>query len=168
MDETCPICGDKLVWPIGPENADIYIVGSSAQKSDYVDGLPFSGDYGSILRKELFRLNVFKLEGCRRGYLWLHPKTKTCDINYHRARFQQEVSNHRYVFLMGAEFGNGLLYAGSVTDKSGLRHDIMHIKGIVSVSPMSAQSEGVGELREALTNFAKLILEGADVPDDVE
>jgi len=165
---TCPICNAETLGFIGPIDAPILLVGSNPQKEDMAEGMPFRKDYGDILKREIFRLNAFRYEDCRKGYLWLHPKSKECDVAWHLERLLEEVQNHRFVLIMGAEFGNGLVYERSVTVMSGFRHDLGGVPGVICVSPTSSQKEGVGELREALNNFAKLVLEGADVPDDVE
>jgi len=157
---TCPVCSEALVTPVGPENAPILLAGEYPGATEIETGIPFKGQTGDILRAELFRFNAFKYKDCRVGNLWLHKKTKTCDLTWHVEQFLEELRKHKVALLMGSEFGKGVLYEGSVNDRVGLTVDIVGVRCVIAPQPASIVKVGgsVGEFRFALRTLAKLIL----------
>jgi uracil-DNA glycosylase len=161
---TCPVCGEALITPIGPEQAAIFLAGEYPGVEEIATGIPFKGGTGDVLRSEIFRFNAFKYRDCRIGNLWLHKKTKTCDLTWHVEQFLDELRKHKVALLMGSEFGKGVLYEGSVNDRVGLTIDIAGVRCVIAPQPASIVKAGgsVGEFRFALRTLSKLILDEED------
>ena len=161
------MCGETLIVPIGPESASILLAGEYPGKDEIATGIPFKGQTGDILRSEIFRFNAFKYADCRVGNLWLHKKTKTCDLTWHVEQFLDELRKHKVALLMGSEFGKGVLYEGSVNDRVGLTTDIVGVRCVIAPQPASIAKAGgsVGEFRFALRTLSKLILGEEDVDE---
>lgn len=155
----CPDCGKDLVLPCGPSDAPIFLAGEFPGIREIETGIPFKGPSGDILRAEILRANVFPYKGCRVGNLWLHAKSKECLVAWHLQQFLEELGKHQFALLMGSEFGKGVLYEGSVMDRVGLTLRVGGVACVVSVNPAGVPKKdgGVGEFREALRTFGRLV-----------
>jgi len=153
----CPHCDLELIPPVGPEDALLFIAGEAPGDDETRDGVPISGQLADMLKQELLRWNKVPLRDTRRGNLWLHAKSKTCDFNWHLEQFLVEAGQHQYIFLMGAGYGKGVLYNGSVKERMGTVIEVGGVSAVIAPSIGSIKKESVGEFRFALQKLAEVI-----------
>jgi uracil-DNA glycosylase family 4 len=152
----CPACKAEGVGYAGPEDARIFLVGEFPGNQEMKLGKPFTGETGNILKKEIFRANLFQYKDCRIGNLWPHPKDKACKDGPHYDRLRKEMKKHEFTLLMGSEFAK-VLYEGKVMEMNGHVVDVDGCKAMVCVNPAIVLKAGVGEFRDTLVRFGKWV-----------
>jgi len=158
MDEC--VCGRKMVDPIGLKDAKILIVGDEPDFNDLRVNMPYSGDRGEVLRKELSRVGI-DLRQCRITFLWRHESTKGSECKGHMGDVLREMKNHPYVLLIGAStvkaFG-----ISNIDTLIGLPVESVffpeNVK-VVTVVTNPPQHSAVGEFRLGLEKFYKRVQE---------
>lgn len=156
----CPMCGRLEVPFYGPPKSEILLLGEYPGGEELKQGIPFIGNTGDILNKELAKIGI-QMQSCRRGNLWQHGKYKDCDIEYHMERVVFEVMDHRkYVLMMGSDCIKAFLNK-AVFDVSGLEVKVTLFPGdtrvIASPNPALLIHDTVGEFRLALRAFKGVI-----------
>lgn len=165
MRDKCEICHRYLISPCGPLNAEILLAGEFPGWEEIKQGTPFVGRTGEVLKDELARVGI-QFNRCRVTNLWLHEKTKECDVDYHVSHLMAEMSNQRkYILMMGSELTKVLMGKG-VMELSGLRVESPYLpKGVIAVAapnPATAFHGRIGEFRLAVSKFVNYIKEDKD------
>lgn len=162
MLDKCPICADPIVTPYGPENSPVLLMGAYPGRVELEEtGIPFTGRAGEILQTELARhgVDIWKY---RMTNIWMHDSRDTEEeFNYHSTKAIQEAQNRRVVLLMGADPCSILMHK-NVTDLCGLRVQCTFFPDaitVVSVNPAQALHGVIGELRNAMSEFADVLRE---------
>jgi len=156
----CKRCGRRIIPPEGPSNADILIVGDAPTQFDIQGGSLWTGPGGDILRVELRRVGI-NLKQCRLTNLWLHPKTKDCEM--HLDELYEEMKGRKFILLMGADAVTQFT-SENVSDVSGLRVDkfeyakeMLPSGSVVYAlfNPAIALHDKLGEIRFGLEKFGE-------------
>ena len=166
----CPICGELLVEPVGPESSPILLVGAYPGWEEVRTGIPWTGPAGDVFKEELGRAGI-NYRDCRVTNLWLHkevdPKHDRYEqeFDYHFKRLIQETFGKRGVLLMGRQ-PVALLLEESITDVEGLNIVPRIFPSsvevcVISQNPASILTPGavVGNVRHAIERFAELTKE---------
>ncbi len=158
MNNSCPVCGENLIEPIGRENSNILLVGEYPSKDDYIRRIPFSGDTGKLLEYELMRAGL-DINQCRMTNLWQHymNKNEGC-LEYGVRSLTLEMAG-RKCLLMGSELSM-LFFNEKVTDLAGLEvKSPLFPKSVkfvmVMQNPAYALRSTIGEVRLNLTKFVR-------------
>ena len=161
----CPHCSHLLVQPNGPPKADILLLGPYPGVEEQVQGFPWVGSAGEVLKRELARVGIAYVK-CRATNLWQHAENKECDFEWHKEMAFKEMLGRKAILLMGALTCNVLLNE-RVSDVSGLRVRSMWIPEstivYASVNPADATGKQglLGEVRLAIRRFSEAIKEEA-------
>lgn len=163
----CPICGDtRCVPPIGKEESPILIVGEFPGVDEIIKGRPMVGRMGTILRNELGRLGT-DIRQMRLCNLWQHEPNGNEECFKHGMNVVINCAkNKKIILLLGSDtvkcFTNE-----AVSNVCGLtlKSDYLSAPTIIAcVNPAIAFHSNIGEMRLALTKFAKkvddMMLEG--------
>lgn len=163
----CPHCGDQLVLPAGPEDAEILLIGEFPGYNEIVRGYPFVSGVrnkttaGDVLKKELARVGV-QMFACRATNLWQHEKDeKGCDVNWHIDTAMKEVAHRKIVVCLGSDVSK-VLFKTNIMDVAGLvlKHDGWPgVKFLMSPNPAMALHAPLGEIRDALAALPTLMEE---------
>lgn len=154
----CPKCGTPLVEPAGPKGAIALLVGDSPGVVEKVQGKPFVGKTGEILRIELQRVGL-SLDEFRLTNLWGHDPMPA-EESYHLRALIKEANRHKLVLLMGSDVVRKMTGL-NVSEVSGMSVRSRYIgrgtKLMASFNPAIVFKEGstVGELRLAIERFAQ-------------
>jgi uracil-DNA glycosylase family 4 len=161
--DRCPFCKAKLVRPSGPKESPVLILGEFPGWKELVEGFPFVGEAGNVLRKELAREGL-DLKQFRLSNLWLHTENKDNEEcrNWNFEQAIKEAAEKKVVFLLGSDCANFFIGKG-----------VMEISGLEVVSPLLSSVETiicspnpamvlrdgskVGEVRLAIHRFAKIL-----------
>ena len=173
--ELCPNCGTRLIAPRG-KPSEILIAGEFPGYMEINMGVPWVGEAGDVLEKELNRVGL-SLNACRSTNLWLHKipddaPSKKAEFDFHFKRLLEEIGQAKYVLLCGSELGplmfghkistiNGLVY--KKLDKSATIDWLK--KGQVAVASYNPavclNTEGVvGDFRFAIERFGEIVKKG--------
>jgi len=155
---TCPICNSvECVPPSGNKESKILLIGDFPEKDEVQKGKLLVGRTGDILRSELGRLgvDVRRLRACN---VWQHhPNNNEDCYNLGLQIAIKEAKNKQVILLLGA--GAVKIFTGeNVRDVCGLNLKSTYLSApiiISCVSPGIAFHSSIGELRLALTKFAK-------------
>ena len=160
----CHVCGSsKVVPPVGNKNSPILIVGDFPVDEDVTTGVPMTGPMGRVLRQELGHLGI-DVKQLRRMNLWKHP------VNKNPACFKmgveevlREAKDRKIILLLGGDPVK-LFVGKSVMDLNGLMVEsslYFSCPVFCCISPgvVYKMGNGVGEIRFALTKFAKYVQE---------
>lgn len=176
--ERCKLCNRSMVYPSGPVKSPYLLVGEFPGKEELIQGRPFVGPSGDILRTELLRIGL-PITMFRMTNLWLHaanPKKlkllkneKTgqvdwlasggCDPNLHITQLAKEIKGRKAVLLMGSDLCKAM-FGMSVMELTGLEQTNDKFPGIrfmVSPNPAQLMHGPVGEFRLALGRFKEMI-----------
>lgn len=171
MRESCPICSQKLVMPAGPPDSPVIIIGEFPGHFEILQGWPFAGPSGDILRTELDRVGI-RLNKCRQTNLWLHgiPPAKqgktenpayAAEAKMHSDAMLEELvhKSRKVALLMGSDVAKYFGY-GKVSDVTGLevKSDFIpkRIRALACYNPAIAEYGTVGEIRLAIERLASL------------
>lgn len=150
-------CGKQLIQAIGPVSSDFLLIGEFPGHHEIVQGIPFVGPTGDILRGELARAGL-SYHDCRLTNLWQHAKDeKECDIALHLNVLAKEMLKRPYILLMGSDLTK-LFFNTGVMELSGLeiKHDSFPKSRIfVSPNPAIVMHGPVGEFRLAIERFVE-------------
>lgn len=153
----CPRCHDLMVYPSGPADSNILLVGEFPGHEEIRQGLCFVGQTGAILKAELAKIGI-QFSAVRATNLWQHYKDEdACDIEWHKEKMFNEFKNKKYILLMGSDVST-LLFNKGVMELSGLKmkHPLFpNIVFVVSPNPAILMHGPIGEFRLALNNFKK-------------
>ena len=158
---TCPVCGtDDIVFPAGSESSPILIIGEFPGEVEIKYCKPFVGASGGVLKEELLYLGV-DIKQCRRTNLWIHAKNNDAGCLVISAKKAiAEAKKKKAVLLVGSDVVSYFCDL-KVMDVNGLQVKSNFISAPIiyaCINPaMMFKGGGVGELRFALTNFAKAI-----------
>jgi uracil-DNA glycosylase family 4 len=138
----------------------VLLIGDAPGQEEKVQGRPFVGPTGDILRKELRRVGL-EYDLFRVTNLWQHDPIPE-EINWHRAQMLKEITGRKLVLLMGSAVVKELT-GHNITEVNGLTLKSINKKVpsstvlVASFNPAVVFKEGsvVGELRLAMENFAK-------------
>lgn len=153
----CPKCGTPLVEAAGPKDAIALLVGDSPGVAEKVQGVPFVGKAGDILRVELQRVGL-SLDEFRLTNLWMHD-AMPAEENYHLGALIKEANRHKLVLMMGSDVVRKMT-GRNVSEVSGLTVRSRYVgrgtRLMASFNPAYAFKEGstIGELRLAIERFA--------------
>ena len=154
MNDHCPICNYKMVYPVGSPKSDTLLIGEFPGDEEIKEGRPWVGEAGKILRAELTRAGIAYVN-CRATNLWLHRTNDGCDISFHVDALMKEVEGKKYILLMGSELCKMFLDKG-VSDLSGTITKFGGAKTVVCYNPAIAIHSSVGEVRLAIQRFAAM------------
>jgi len=151
--------------PEGPSNAYYLLVGDAPTQFDVKESKLWTGPGGEVLRAELRRGGVSHLN-CRITNLWLHAKTKDCEM--HIDELLKEMIGKRAILLMGAD-AVSYFTGENVSDVSSLRVDTLDYAkemlpksvGVVYAifNPAIALHEKLGEVRLGMKRFGDAVKE---------
>lgn len=174
----CPVCNTKLILePEGPPSASVLVVGDSPNYRDFKARRVFAEHAANMLSSEFARVGI-PFYGTRRMYLWGHDSPADrrplatrlspaeAEFDHWSKRLIVEMENRAGVLLMGTDPICTLM--GVVESQSlwGLRLSSFFIPastGVVVAAPSVNQNlqMGIGELRLAIHNLARLMKETA-------
>lgn len=155
---TCQYCGDQLVVPAGPLDAEILLLGEFPGYNEIVRGYPFVSDNrkgptaGFILETELARIGL-QMIACRATNLWQHKKDEThCHFDWHKNTAAKEIIDRKVVLTMGSDTSLAF-FNQKVMDLSGTiqKHDAYpDTRFVIAPNPASVLHTPVGEFRHAI------------------
>jgi len=177
--DECPICGMNLVYPIGPIDAPLLLLGAIPAWEDVVKGRPWASStrkdrYGSTIQNgaDVFKAELRKagieFRNCRATNMWLHNEVKEKEESYpeefrfHFDMMLEELKGKKGVLIMGRQV------IQTLTGKNITDVEFVNIKShyfpasvkvaIVSKNPSIALTDGavVGNVRFAIQRFADL------------
>ena len=159
---TCPICNsDNNVPPIGPKKSPILIIGDKPGQQELKEGKPFVGATGGVLREELAH-HGGDMRKIRITNLWLHEDNKNKDCKEYGAKQAlHEAQDKKIILLIGSDTVKYFANA-SVEEYNGLLVQCNLIPDAIvmaCVQPTTAFHGGIGEIRFAIEQFAKLLKE---------
>lgn len=151
----CSKCGKLFVQNGGNPRSRYLLVGEFPGYEEVIQGVPFVGRAGDVLKSELMlagmQINEFQLTN-----LWQHERDeKNCDVTLHLDRLTKLFKGKTHVLLMGSEVASVLLGRG-VSDLSGTRIQLPVYKSIrfwVSPNPAVVFHTPVGDLRLSIKRF---------------
>jgi hypothetical protein len=167
----CPACGEPVILPSRADGNNVLFLASHPTEMEWQMKRQNSGNLGQLVRKEF--LNVAKIDPFEfsRAFLYWHPKDKKMNPSCLEVSvgtlLAEYVSDTEFIILVGAdavEWGTG--YA--VSDVSGLdvtaefkhKSSFPKLKKVIaSVAFTMAFVKGVGEVRFAVSEFAKMYRE---------
>lgn len=160
--DLCTVCENMLVEPSGPSESPILIAGEFPGYQEVMEGKPFVGKAGEVLKSEAKRLG-FPLKACRITNLWLHTQPDKEDDWYAGCEkesmdaFYREARGRQAILLLGSECANKLV-GKPVMQIAGLRVESPYLGApIIICAPNPAvclqEGKGVGEFRLALKRF---------------
>lgn len=163
MRDECRHCGHKLIAPSGPVKSNILLIGDAPGKEEVIQGAPWVGKGGDVLRDELTLAGI-NPGRCRITNLWLHTKNpKDCDKDFHLTKMFKEMQGREFFLIMGAETLQAFLPEAKVSEWTGL--EIVSpdfpkgARGMAMVNPAIALRDVHGEVQFAVRNFAEMIRE---------
>lgn len=155
----CPVCHTtEMVYPSGPSDASILIVGEFPGADEIGKGKPMTGPMGVILKQELSRTGI-DLRMCRKTNLWLHEPNKDLKCYQHGMNAViQEAKGRKAILLMGSEVVKAFCDT-SVSKVNGLQVKSPYLSApliIAMYNPAIIFKPGgvVGEIRLALEKFS--------------
>ena len=164
--EECPVCGNLLVMPRGPEDATVLLVGAYPGYEEMKSGIPWCGNAGKVLKKELQRVGI-NFDLVRVTNAWMHysvgPKEPRFEeeFDYHMKEVVREADGRMAVLLMGAVPVK--VFTGfNVSDVEGLVVKAPHFPDAKIVmacrNPAAVLSKGavVGNVRHTIERFAAI------------
>ena len=161
----CKICGQPLVNIGGWKSSTVLLVGEFPGWEELRSGVPWIGNAGRVLAKELGRAGV-QFERCKHTNLWRHAvpddkATKEMEFDYHYTLLSEELKKVKAVFLMGSDLAE-LFFDKKVTTINGCVMTSERLPSnievaIASINPaVCLQREAVlGDFRFACQQFAK-------------
>jgi uracil-DNA glycosylase len=161
MRPTCPTCNRQLVIASGPPNARILVAGEFPGKNEIIEGRPFVGEAGRVLRRELTLAGI-PPASCRMTNLWMHGKAEG-ELEWHFAEFIKELKGRRYLLLMGSDMARAL-GLHNVISWSGM--EVRHPKfprsvksAVISPNPalLLQRDATIGEFRHAVRHLKELM-----------
>lgn len=166
-NDTCPVCGLKLVLPFGRQKSPILLVGEAPGWKEVADLTPFVGETGEVLKAELSRAGI-DYRYCRATNLWLHARPegrgnselKAKDFEYCFGQLLEQIATARVILMMGSELAK-FLTGLPVSKINGARMSSQYIDpGTVAVfayNPAIVLQENgvVGDFRLAVKEFAR-------------
>jgi uracil-DNA glycosylase family 4 len=155
----CPFCHTtEMVFPSGPADAEILIIGDAPGADEIGKGRPMTGPMGLLLKQELGRVGIdFRM--CRKTNLWLHVPNKDIKcFQYCMDMAIKEAKGRKAILLLGAE-PTKVFCGVSVSTVSGLKVTSPYLSApliVAMYNPASIFQKGgvVGEVRLALEKFA--------------
>lgn len=164
---TCPICNRRLVKAYGYSRSDILIVGDEPSINELQTGVPFSGETGKVLRKEMARVGM-DLGSCRIMNLWTHKAWKKSDEHFDecfemsRNLVLDEAKGKQAILLIGADTVQ--YFTGyKVSDVNGLQVESNMLSAPVifaAIQPTNVFRGGWGEVRFAIEQFVHHVKKG--------
>ncbi len=158
----CPHCLSKLVMPSGHPKAPYLFVGEFPGREEINKGIPFIGEAGLILLKEMQRVGIDQRQ-CRFTNLWLHAPSKDqrC-IDFCYDALEKEMEGRKGLIFMGSELSK-LYLNDSVIDWAGLditRHSLIEIPDftgwmMIMPNPALAMHQAHGEIRLSLEKIKR-------------
>jgi len=157
----CPVCGVRLVLPIGPPGARGLIVGDRPGEWELERGRPFvpQAPAGRVLHHEMIRAGLC-LDDFRMTNVWLHAPNDVC-LDWHVEQCRREAHGRQAVLLLG-----------SIACRAFLEQNVMQVSGLVikvkdaktrmlpkgtfvvsAPNPAEVLHGSVGELRLSLKRF---------------
>src|SRR3990167_6879453 len=125
MRITCPVCDLQIVSAIGPKDSPILICGEFPGYHETIEGKPFVGDAGEVLKEELKRMKL-KYMDFRVTNLWYHETPdKKSDIykecfSLSATACINESKGKKVILLLGSDCAK--YFVGlPVSDIAGLR-----------------------------------------------
>ena len=160
----CHVCGSsKVVPPVGNKNSPILIVGDFPVDEDVTTGVPMTGPMGRVLRQELGHLGI-DVKQLRRMNLWKHPvnKNPAC-FKLGTEEVLREAKDRKIILLLGSDVVK-LFIGKSVMDLNGLivessLYFSCPVFCCINPAIVYQRGKGIGEVRFALTKFAKYVQE---------
>jgi len=165
----CKICGNLLVMPRGPEDAKVLLVGPYPGWEEVEKGIPWIGDAGDVLKKELQRVGM-NFDLVRVTNSWMHhtvgPKEPQFEdeFDYHMKAVVREAQGKTSILLMGA-LPVKIFTGRNVSDVEGLVMKAPHFKKAKVVmacrNPAAVLNDGavVGNVRHTIERFAEITKE---------
>ena len=156
--DVCPVCGAKLVLPFGREDSNVLLVGEYPGLEELRRGIPFIGQAGEILDRELSRVNI-QMGQCRVTNLWQHELNKNQECFTEGLKSLTKEMDGRKVLLMGSELASFFLN-DKVTRWSGMEvQSALFPRSVefvmMSVNPALCLHQPAGEFRLAIQKFAE-------------
>jgi len=165
MIQHCPSCFDEIVSTIGPEDAEILIIGSQPSDDDLEFHKPFQGRTGRIFRKELRSNADISLSECRQTLLWFHAENKnpSC-LDVSMQLLEQEMRGKKYIILVGAQAvktyaGHGVDQVNGLEVTEYVAPELLSpdAKVIALTNPSIVFVRGIGELKFGLEQIKKVM-----------
>ena len=152
----CPICGADMVLPYGPESSDTLLVGEYPGIHELRRGVPFVGEAGEILDREMARVGIHIWQ-CRLTNLWLHVKNDNPDCLAEGVKSLTKEMSGRKVLLMGSELAlfflnDKIMHWSGLKAKSPLFPSTQFV--MMSVNPALCLHQPAGEFKLAVDKFA--------------
>lgn len=169
----CPICGKKLILPTGNKDSKVLIIGEFPGKEEMIRGMPFSGEAGDVLKKELDR-NKVSFRKLRVANVWFHKETKAKSrkkvdqqlakdlnkkcLNYFIEELLKEAVGKKAILLVGSE-STKILAGRSVSEWAGLEIPVAYFDCLVMCVPNPGQvfHAPLGEVRVSIRKFCNKI-----------
>jgi len=157
---SCPMCGEKRIFPYGDKNSPFLIVGGFPSRADMERGRPFSGDDGYVLMQEMGLLGL-DLKRLRVMRFWGHPQkgssTYSCN-QYFIEQVIEEAKSKKLILLIGAEAVE-YFCKKSPREWNGLVVQSSYFSApcVISIQLDHVFKSTVGEVRFALRNFANYV-----------
>jgi len=170
----CPVCNnDDYVPPSGNPSSPVLLIGAFPGEEEIRKGVPMVGATGGVLKAELHKLGL-DLNMFRLANLWFHPEPKVnagkdreaqkfieaqkqkC-LSFFAEQLIKEAKGKKAILLMGAKtvdyFCNKKVSAvcGLQVTSPYLSVPIIY----ACVNPADVFHSSIGEMRLALTKFAK-------------
>lgn len=158
---TCPVCNAKLVGPSGDENSPILLVGEFPGFYEMERDHLWAGPAGKVLDFELGLVGI-SLWKCRSTNLWLHEKSKECDVNWHIDQLAKEVKGKRGILFMGSDVSR-TLFGMDISKSNSLPVSGWKIEegtvAVLAFNPAMVNQENavLGEFRLAVTKFKEML-----------
>jgi len=156
----CPICNLQLVEAAGPVDSEVLVFGEYPGHKETIEGKPFVGAAGSVLKTELVRVGL-QLHRFRYTNLWKHAKPNPKEDNYqehldwHLKELLRELKGRRFALMMGSDCAK-VFGLPSIMSVSGLAVENFLFGDTVVVAspnPALALHDKIGEVRLAITRF---------------
>lgn len=100
----CPICHTtEMVYPSGPKDADILLIGEYPGEDEIAKGKPMTGPMGQLLLQEMRRVGI-DMRMCRKTNIWMHKPNKNpkC-FQYSLEQAIHEAAGRKAILLMGSD-----------------------------------------------------------------
>ncbi len=167
----CPICGNLLVMPRGPEDASILMVGSHPGYEELKQGIPWVGNAGKVLKKELQRVGM-NFDLLRVTNAWMHYS-----VGPKEPRFEDEFDYHMKSVVEEAQGKKAILLMGAIPVKVFTGYNVSEVEGLVVKSthfpdalvmacrnPAAVLNKGavVGNVRHTIERFGSIVKEMKD------
>jgi uracil-DNA glycosylase family 4 len=170
LPDHCPVCGESLVLPYGPDDAIAIVVSNQPGEFEIERRRPFvpQAPAGRVLHREFLRVGL-NIDEFRLTNVWMHPPGDGRCLDWHMERCAEELCSRRAVLLLGSIpahifMDRNIMSISGIVFKSGKFPNSRALGSaefiVAGPNPADALHGTIGECRLAIERFAQIYKRG--------